>query len=198
MTNLRERRKQMLHDEIIEASQSLMAEKGYSGMSMEELAARVGVSKPTLYKQFPTKEDLVVAVTTTVIRRQLAMVETADSSESPLDHLCTILYAIISLQAEKQRSPLAQLRMPELMKMLEDHPETLSLIRRLDAKVVQLVQAAIEHGEIDPAFDVAAVARVFHGMVCAMGFSSEIETPLADLDTIADTMSAIFRRGVAR
>jgi AcrR family transcriptional regulator len=59
--SLRERRRQMLREEILEATHQLLTERGYAAMSMDDLAARVGVSKPTLYNQFPTKEDLIAA-----------------------------------------------------------------------------------------------------------------------------------------
>ena len=51
--SLRERRRQLLYDEILTAVGELLGEKGYSAMSMDELAARVGISKPTLYSIFP-------------------------------------------------------------------------------------------------------------------------------------------------
>jgi AcrR family transcriptional regulator len=198
MTNLRERRRLQLREEIIDATQALMAEKGFIGMSMEDVAARVGVSKPTLYNQFPTKEDLVVAVTRAVLRHQLDTITQASKAASPLDQLCEILHTIVSLQAEKQSSPLGQLRMPELIDMLEKHPDTLGLLHRLDAEVIRLVEAAIERGEIAEGIDAAAVAMMFHGVVCAIGMGSEIKTPAPDLESIAETLTTIFRRGVGR
>jgi AcrR family transcriptional regulator len=198
MTSLRERRRQQLRDEIIDATQTLMAEKGFIGMSMEDVAARVGVSKPTLYNQFPTKEDLVVAVTTAVLRHQLDMIQQASKADSPLDQLCEILHTIISLQVEKQSSALAQIRMPELLEIIEKHPATLALLHRLDAAVLDLVEAAIKRGEIAEGIDKAAVALMFHGAVCAIGMSGEIKTFAPDLETIPETLTTIFRRGVGR
>jgi AcrR family transcriptional regulator len=46
---LRERRRQLLRDEILQAAAALLNEKGYAAMSMDELAGRAGISKPTLY-----------------------------------------------------------------------------------------------------------------------------------------------------
>jgi AcrR family transcriptional regulator len=54
---LRERQKQALREEIMNAAQELVAEKGYGAMSMDELAARVGISKPTLYAHFANKTN---------------------------------------------------------------------------------------------------------------------------------------------
>ena len=46
---------------ILEAALDLLAEVGPTGMSVEEVATRAGVSKATIYRRWPTKDDLVVA-----------------------------------------------------------------------------------------------------------------------------------------
>jgi AcrR family transcriptional regulator len=47
------------HQEILEEGLALIAERGVAGASLRELARRVGVSQPSLYHYFPTKEDLL-------------------------------------------------------------------------------------------------------------------------------------------
>ena len=46
---------------ILDAALELLAEVGPTGLSVEEVAARAGVGKATIYRRFPTKDDLVVA-----------------------------------------------------------------------------------------------------------------------------------------
>jgi AcrR family transcriptional regulator len=46
---------------ILETALDLLAEVGPTGLSVEEVAARAGVSKATIYRRFPTKDDLLVA-----------------------------------------------------------------------------------------------------------------------------------------
>ena len=46
---------------ILDSALELLAEVGPTGLSVEEVAARAGVSKATIYRRFPTKDDLVVA-----------------------------------------------------------------------------------------------------------------------------------------
>lgn len=47
---------------ILDAAQELLIEKGYRDASMDEIAARAGIAKGTLYQHFPRKEDLVLAL----------------------------------------------------------------------------------------------------------------------------------------
>ena len=58
----RERRKEARPGELLEAALDLFVEKGYAATRVEEVAARAGVSKGTLFLYFPSKEDLFKAV----------------------------------------------------------------------------------------------------------------------------------------
>ena len=45
---------------ILDAARSVVALKGYTGASMDEIARKAGVGKDTLYRRFKSKEDLVL------------------------------------------------------------------------------------------------------------------------------------------
>ncbi|MGD9943191.1 MAG: TetR/AcrR family transcriptional regulator [Burkholderiaceae bacterium] len=57
-----ERRKQARPGELLDAALQLFVEKGYAATRLDDVAARAGVSKGTLYLYFPSKEDLFKAV----------------------------------------------------------------------------------------------------------------------------------------
>jgi AcrR family transcriptional regulator len=46
---------------ILTAALDLVAERGYDGMALDEVAARTGRAKTTIYRRWATKEDLVLA-----------------------------------------------------------------------------------------------------------------------------------------
>ncbi len=58
----RERRKEARPGELIAAAMDLFVEKGFAATRAEEVAARAGVSKGTLFLYFQSKEDLFKAV----------------------------------------------------------------------------------------------------------------------------------------
>lgn len=64
----RRRRKDARPQELLDAALALFVEKGFAATRTDEVAARAGVSKGTLYLYFPSKEDLLRAV----IRHNLA------------------------------------------------------------------------------------------------------------------------------
>ncbi|TDE22097.1 TetR family transcriptional regulator [Nonomuraea mesophila] len=60
MTGLRELQRQRVHEAISTAAIALFLERGFDEVPVTEIAASAGVSKPTLFKYFPTKEDLAL------------------------------------------------------------------------------------------------------------------------------------------
>ena len=58
----RQRRKDARPQELLDAAAALFVEKGFARTRSEEVAARAGVSKGTLYLYYPSKEDLFKAV----------------------------------------------------------------------------------------------------------------------------------------
>lgn len=64
MTPLPRRQQNRLNRErqILDAALKIFAAMGYSGASMDAVAAEAGVTKPTLYSYFPSKESLFQAM----------------------------------------------------------------------------------------------------------------------------------------
>ncbi len=81
---------------IIEATLELFAEKGAEGLCVEEVAARAGVGKATLYRRWRNKEDLLLAA--------------LGSMKSPLpetdgDSVRADLIALVTVMAEDAADP---------------------------------------------------------------------------------------------
>ncbi len=60
--SLKEKQRQEREQLIIQAAEEVLQEKGYYETSMDEIAARVGIAKGTIYTHFPGKEELVLAI----------------------------------------------------------------------------------------------------------------------------------------
>ncbi|RQO55378.1 TetR family transcriptional regulator [Paucibacter sp. KBW04] len=58
----RQRRKEARPQELLEAALALFVERGFAATRSEEVALRAGVSKGTLYRYYPSKEELFKAV----------------------------------------------------------------------------------------------------------------------------------------
>jgi AcrR family transcriptional regulator len=61
-------------DAIIDAVNGLLAKKGYDLMTMDEVAAEVGIAKASLYKHFPSKETLAAAAMIRLLENTLTYI----------------------------------------------------------------------------------------------------------------------------
>lgn len=68
---------QQRREQLVEVGRSLFAEKGVDATSVEEIAARAGVSKPVVYEHFGGKEGLYAVV---VDREMAALLERVTTS----------------------------------------------------------------------------------------------------------------------
>lgn len=69
------RRKEARPQEIVDAALDVFTERGFAATRLEEIAARAGVAKGTLYLYFPNKEELFKAVIRSAIVPNLEMAE---------------------------------------------------------------------------------------------------------------------------
>mgnify|MGYP000146035879 CR=1 FL=1 len=78
-------------DAIIQSVNRLLAEKGYEAMTVDEVAADVGIAKASLYKHFPSKEDLAAAAMAHLMGQAQAFLDTLPETQPPLDKLRAVV-----------------------------------------------------------------------------------------------------------
>jgi AcrR family transcriptional regulator len=95
-------------ERIVAAAQELFAESGYEA-SMERIAQRAGVGVGTLYRRFPNKESLVVAIMEMAGQRSLELVNEVLENATPAEGIFEFLRRCVglpaSLRALVSRSP---------------------------------------------------------------------------------------------
>src|SRR4029450_5781980 len=73
-----EPRRQAVRDRILRTAADLFRERGYRAATLDEIAARLGMSKASLYGYFRAKEDMLAAISRETIEgftRELALVQ---------------------------------------------------------------------------------------------------------------------------
>src|SRR5947208_14875021 len=78
--SLKEKQRQEREALILQTAEEVLMEKGYYETSIDEIAARVGIAKGTVYLHFPSKEDLVIAIFERDMKKLLQYIDTAMSS----------------------------------------------------------------------------------------------------------------------
>ncbi|MET7479245.1 TetR/AcrR family transcriptional regulator [Streptomyces sp. NPDC005648] len=74
---------------ILRAAHQLLLERGYDGFVMDEAALRAGVAKTTLYRRWPTKDHLLVALVAR-IQDEVPVTDTGDIRRDLVSYLTAI------------------------------------------------------------------------------------------------------------
>jgi AcrR family transcriptional regulator len=69
---------------VLDAALKLIAEHGVSGTSLQMIADAMGVTKAAVYRQFKTKEEIVIAITEREMGRLEVPLEAAEAEGHPL------------------------------------------------------------------------------------------------------------------
>src|SRR5215204_2538622 len=69
---------QVREEAIVQAANRLLAEKGFDAMTVDEVAADVGIAKASLYKHFTSKEELAAVAMVRVLDQGLAFIATIE------------------------------------------------------------------------------------------------------------------------
>jgi AcrR family transcriptional regulator len=88
-------------DRVLEAARGLFAESGL-GVTMRQIARRAGVGPATLYRRFPTKQDLVLEAFTDELGACSAIVREAAADPEPWRGFCSVIERVTVLNARNQ------------------------------------------------------------------------------------------------
>lgn len=152
-----------LNEAILRATRELLLEVGYPGLSMEAVAARAQVSKPTLYLRFPTKGALVFEA---VLGKTKAL-EMPDTGDLVAD-----LGATYDAGVDEVAAPEARAALPILLAELSASPELARLVQSRVLgpeyhRVRNLLEQAQHRGEIRSDVDLRLVIDAFFGTALA-------------------------------
>lgn len=88
---------------VLRASVEIFSRRGYRATSMNEIAAGVGLSKPTLYHYFRNKEELLVLIYLEVLDESLRMArETVAAASTPLGAVRDLIISRVVYTCENQ------------------------------------------------------------------------------------------------
>ena len=154
----RSERQQQRQLTILEAARDVLAEKGYDGVTMNELAEKAGVVKKTLYNLYGSKDDLLLAAISEVIDGYRGEAVSAERG----------IPSIIASRAAGARQVVATPEYAEamaraLMQAEAGHALVEVLLSNSVADHIVDLEAAQTHGELEAFVDVPRLAEQIVG-----------------------------------
>ena len=152
---------------IIQAVNRLLAAKGFDAMTVEEVANQVGVAKASLYKHYPTKEDLAAAAMVNMLRRMQEVVsEIADNvTAAPLDKLKAVARWVMAAQLAGEMPSLPRPR-SSLRANLVGNAAYRDGLKAVSDALRVWIEAAQASGVLSPEMPAIAVLYTLYARAC--------------------------------
>lgn len=163
-------REQMLRvreDAIVTSVNRLLAQKGFDLMTVDEVAADVGIAKASLYKHFTSKEELAAAAMVRVLERALAFCATlpGDPKLEPLAQLKAVARWTMEVQLAGEMPSLPS-QNSSLRTTLMTDKVYLDRLMEVSDRLGAWISAAQGRGEIEPSLPPEVVLYTLFARAC--------------------------------
>jgi TetR/AcrR family fatty acid metabolism transcriptional regulator len=202
--SLKEKQRREREELILQAAEEVLAEKGYYETSIDEIAARVGIAKGTVYLHFPSKEDLVVAILERSAQAMVELVEaTIAAARSNREKLEAILQVVYSSFFDLRKSQLMQLpyavmNSSELRRVFV---EKKGCMREKWDRLATLIASILEDGKAEGEFDTTMPTPVMLSAFFSLMSPRSFERLNADnqvpVDEFVKHLARFYFKGIA-
>jgi AcrR family transcriptional regulator len=162
---------QAREDAIVDSVNRLLATKGFDVMTVDEVAADVGIAKASLYKHFASKEDLAAAAMIRVLERALAHIEAlrADPRDPSPAHAIEQLRAVVRWAMQVQLAgemPSLPAQNSVLRATLLANKAYLDRLMQVSEELGRWIERAQSSGHLNPALPSELVLYTVYARAC--------------------------------
>ena len=203
----RERQKLERERRILAAARRLFDRKGFADTSMEEVAARAGLAVGTLYNYFPSKDQLLFAISRSDTEQLVKIGERilADPPEDPVEAIAALTEVMVQGITAGERRLWRELFVAAIAA-----PDTLgarlfALDMRLIAQLTTILDRLKAQGAVNASIDSSRAAGLFYGicLTWTIAFATRddltIETVRAEIsESVRITINGMLPRNPAK
>lgn len=156
---------------IVQAVNRLLAEKGFEGMTVDEVAAEVGIAKASLYKHFDSKEALAAAAMARLMCEACDFLQAIPAAEAPLAKLKRVARWTMGLQLAGQMPSLPS-ENSSLRSALASHSGYMDGLLQVSEQLGEWIEAAQADGSLNPQLPAIVVLYTLYARACdpVLGF----------------------------
>ncbi len=156
---------QAREEAIVQAANRLLAEKGFDLMTVDQVAADVGIAKASLYKHFSSKEALAAAAMVRVLGRASAFLATLPPEAGPLDQLKAVVRWMMQVQLAGEMPSLPS-QNSSLRAALMGNKAYLDSLLTISDQIGGWIEQAQQDGGINPALPPLLVLYTLYARAC--------------------------------
>ncbi|MCO5356978.1 TetR/AcrR family transcriptional regulator [Acidovorax kalamii] len=169
-------------DAIVQAAIAEFREHGFSGTSMDRVAAAADVSKRTVYNHFPSKDELFEAILDHLWDRSHSLADVAYDAARPLRaQLLAVLEQKMELLNDASFIDLSRVAIAEMMHTPERAQAMVTRLSEKEEGLPRWIRAAQQDGALRAGVDPQYAAHQLHGMVKSSAFWPQLAMGQAPL-----------------
>lgn len=150
---------------ILDAATSVLGSKGYDLMTMDDVAGAVGISKPSLYKHFKSKEELIGETMIRLVDGAIDQLAQLEPIPSPRGKLEAMLEWALRVRLEGGL-PFLPSTSAHVREMLMRNVKYVMRVLKLNGQLEKLVKEAQKNGELDAALPSDVVLYSYYARTC--------------------------------
>jgi AcrR family transcriptional regulator len=150
---------------IIDATTVVLSNKGYDLMTMDDVANAVGISKPSLYKHFKSKEELVGEALIRLLNGAIDYIATLDKTLDPKQKLSALLEWALRVRLEGGL-PFLPSTSPHVRDMLMKNLKYMMRVLKLNRKLEALVRQAQKLGQLNQHLPSDVILFSYYARTC--------------------------------
>jgi AcrR family transcriptional regulator len=154
-------------DAIVSSVNRLLAEKGFDLMTVDEVAADVGIAKASLYKHFTSKEELAAAAMIRILDRAMAFFDSLSAKEPAhaIDQLKAVARWTMQVQLAGEM-PSLPAQNSSLRATLTTNRVYLDRLMEVSERLGTWITAAQSAGELNPALPSEVILYTLFARAC--------------------------------
>jgi AcrR family transcriptional regulator len=164
-TSFKQRMLQVREEAIVHAVNRLLAEKGFDAMTVDEVASQVGIAKASLYKHFPSKEDLAAAAMVRVMNRALDFINSLAPEAAPLENLRAVVRWVLQVKLAGDMPSLPS-QNSSLRATLMANRDYMDGLMALSDQLGAWIEAAQAEGTLSAKLPAIAILYTFFARAC--------------------------------
>jgi AcrR family transcriptional regulator len=171
---------------VLAAARDLLAERGFGGFSIDEVARRAGAGKPTIYRWWPSRADLLLEVYSAERAARVLVPDTGSLSGD----LAALARAFLSAW---RSSPAGQALRGLIAEAQGSEPALVALWERFMPAWNQLIRSVLgegaRRGDVDPA-DIDVVGELFSGFLWRRLLTGQTDDDRAAIERVARILAS--------
>jgi len=187
---------QLREEAILDAATSTLASKGFDLMTMDDVAVAVGISKPSLYKHFKSKDELVSEAMIRLVDSALAHLDKLPGAMSPIDRLRALLEWALRVRLDGGL-PLMPSTSAQVRDMLTRNVRYITRVLQLNKQLEQVVRNAKALGQLRQDLPDAVILFSYYARTCDPTVEYLQLYAKMEKDAILAHLIEVFFRGVS-